>query len=239
MFRVAICDDEKEICSYIENIIWEFNKTTNERIEVDVFYSGEELYSEIQNGTSYDLIFLDIELQSISGIDIGRKIRDEIKNEIVLIVYISGKDSYAMDLFEVRPMNFLIKPIQSDKIIKVLKKALELTNNLNNVFCYKQGRKSVRKEIKEIIYFESMDRQIRMVTLDGDDIFYGTLKEVYEQVEKYNFIACHKSYLINYRHVAEFQYEQLTMTNKEVIPISQPQRKYVREYQIKYEKEVL
>lgn len=239
MFRVAVCDDENAICSYIENIVLEFNKTTNERMEVDVFYSGESLYSEIQMGTSYDLIFLDIELRSISGIDIGRKIRDEIKNETVLIVYMSGKDSYAMDLFEVRPMNFLIKPIQPGKILKVLKKGLELTTNLSNVFCYKQGRKIVRKAIKEIIYFESMDRQIRMVTLDGDEIFYGTLKEVGEQVEKYNFISCHKSYLINYRHVAEFQYEQLTMINKEVIPISQPQRKFVREHQIKYEREVL
>lgn len=239
MFRVAVCDDENEIGSNIENIIREFNKTINERIEVDVFNCGESLYSEIQEGTSYDLIFLDIELHSISGIDIGRKIRDEMKNELVLIVYISGKDSYAMDLFEIRPMNFLIKPIQEAKIIKVLKKGLELTNNLSHVFCYKQGRRIVRKEIKEILYFESMDRQIRMVTIDGDDIFYGTLKEVGEQVEKYNFISCHKSYLINYRHVAEFQYEQLTMTNKEVIPISQPQRKFVREYQIKYEREVL
>jgi DNA-binding LytR/AlgR family response regulator len=239
MFRVAVCDDEKEICSNIENIIWEFNKTIKERIEVDVFYSGESLYSEIQVGTSFDLIFLDIELRSISGIDIGRKIRDEMKNEIVLIVYISGKVSYAMDLFEVRPMNFLIKPIQDGKIIKVLKKGLELTNKFSHVFSYKQGRRIVRKEIKEIIYFESMDRQIRMVTIDGDEIFYGTLKEVSEQVDKYNFISCHKSYLINYRHVAEFQYEQLTMTNKEVIPISQPQRKFVREYQIKYEREVL
>jgi len=239
MFRVAVCDDENEVCSHIENIIWEFGKTTNERIEVDVFYCGESLYSEIQLETSYDLIFLDIELRSISGIDIGKKIRNEIKNEVVLIVYISGNDSYAMDLFEIRPLNFLIKPLQDNKIIKVLKKGMELTNNLRNVFSYKQGRRICRKEIKDIIYFESMDRQIRMVTIDGEEIFYGTLKEVSEQVDKYNFVSCHKSYLINYRHVAEFQYEQLTMTNKEVIPISQPQRKYVREYQIKYEREAL
>lgn len=70
------------------------------------------MYQFICEGACFDIVFLDIELPKISGIDIGKKIRDEMHDETTKIVYISGKDSYAMGLFDVRPLNFLIKPIK-------------------------------------------------------------------------------------------------------------------------------
>lgn len=239
MFRVAICDNEELICSHIENIIWKYCKKVKDNIDIDIFTSGERLIAELSNGTDYDMLFLDIELDTESGIDVGSRIRNEIKNDKIMIVYISGNETYAMKLFEVRPLNFLIKPLINDKILEVYEKAKELSYKLDNVFVYKNNRKSHKKSIKDIIYFESMDRQIRMVCTDGDIIFYGSLKEIMEQIGKYNFISCHKSYLINYSHVAEFQYEMLVMSNQESIPISQPQRKYVRDYQIKYERIII
>ncbi|MEL7568552.1 MAG: response regulator [Dehalobacterium sp.] len=81
-------------------------------MEIEVFFSGEKLYQFICEGACFDIVFLDIELPKISGIDIGKKIRDEMHDETTKIVYISGKDSYAMGLFDVRPLNFLIKPIK-------------------------------------------------------------------------------------------------------------------------------
>lgn len=239
MFRIAICDDESTICSLLENIIWECGKTIQAKIDIDVFYSGEKLYSEISSGSTYDMIFLDIELQLINGIEIGKRIREELKNEVIQIVYISAKESYAMDLFEIRPMHFLIKPLKEEKVKAVIKKGMDLTNRLREVFQYKVGRRTCRIEVRNILYFESHDRQVRMVTINGEETFYSTLKDVYEQVEKYNFIMCHKSYLINYNHVIAFEYDRLTMANKVMIPISQPQRKFVREYQIKFEKDML
>lgn len=236
MFRIAICDDEELICSYIDNVIWNYCKKTKENFDVDIFCSGERLYHEMKNGTQYDLIFLDIDLRTDTGINIGNQIRDTLKNEMVLICYISAQETYAMQLFDIRPINFLIKPLTDDKILQVLIKAIELSNKVNNMFIYKHNRRTYKKTVKNILYFESMDRQIRMVSTDGDEIFYGSLKEIGEQLHKYNFITCHKSYLINYHHVSEFQYEQLVMSNGEIIPISQPQRKYIREYQMKYER---
>ena len=198
MFRIAICDDDSTICSFIENTILNFNKKMNEMIDVEIFYSGEELYGDLKRGTYYDLVFLDIELKFISGVEVGKKIRDELKNDIIQIVYISAKDCYAMELFEVRPMHFLVKPLKEDKIKSVILKGMELSDKLSQVFKYKIGRRIVKKPVREIIYFESMDRQVRMITMDGNEIFYGSLKDIFKQVEKFNFIYCHKSYLINY-----------------------------------------
>lgn len=93
MFKIAICDDEPIICSYIEKIIHDYSKSIAESIEVEVFFSGEELYKYLKNEINFDLIFLDIELSKLNGIDLGKKIREEMKNEIAQIVYISSKES--------------------------------------------------------------------------------------------------------------------------------------------------
>lgn len=69
----------------------------------------------------------------------------------------------------------------------------------------------------------------------GTEIFYGTLKSVYPELQKYGFFFCHKSYLINYEKVKIFETNQLIMQNGDMIPISQGQRKAVKELQLERE----
>lgn len=237
MFRVAICDDEQVICSQIENIILNYAAENNEKIDTQVFYSGEELNRFLESGQNFDLIFLDIELKIINGIEVGKKIREELDNQILQIVYISGKDNYMRDMFEVRPMHFLQKPIDDADIIKDLRLAMKLMEKLGGVFIYKKGHEIYRKPIKNILYFESSNREVKMVTSDGEEIFYGKLDDVYNQIGKYHFMYIHKSYIVNYFYVTKFRYEEVTMSNDEILPISQARRKATRELQVKYEKE--
>lgn len=237
MFRIAICDDEQVICSQIENIITNFAAENNEKIDTQVFYSGEELSRFLEVGQSFDLIFLDIELKLINGIEVGKKIREELDNQILQIVYISGKENYYRDLFDIRPMHFLQKPIAEADIIKDVRLAMKLTDKLGGIFIYKKGHEVYRKPIKNILYFESSNREVKMVTNEGEEVFYGKLDEVYDQVAKYHFMFIHKSYVVNYFYVTKFRYEEVTMSNMEVLPISQARRKTTRELQVKFEKE--
>jgi len=237
VFRIAICDDEQVICSQIENIILKYAMEKNEKIETQVFYSGEELSKFLEMGQNFDLIFLDIELKLINGIEVGRKIREEMDNQIVQIVYVSGKDSYYRDLFDVRPMHFLQKPVDAAEIINDVRLAMKLTEKLGGIFIYKKGHEVYRKTIKNILYFESNNREVKMVTSEGEEVFYGKLDEVYDQVAKYHFMYIHKSYIVNYFFITKFRYEEVTMSNMEVLPISQARRKTTRELQVKFEKE--
>ena len=85
----------------------------------------------------FDIVFLDIELPKVSGIGVGRYIREVLKNEIVQIAYISAKEGYAMELFEFRPINFLVKPLEKEKVAKVIEKYFIITEQDNHVFEYK------------------------------------------------------------------------------------------------------
>ena len=94
-----------------------------------------------------------------------------------------------------------------------------------------------RIDVKDILYFESNNREVRIVKTDDDEIFYGKLNDVFKQVAKYYFMFIHKSYIVNYIFVTKFKYEEVTMSNSEVLPISQSRRKSIRELQIRFEKE--
>ena len=98
--NIAVCDDEIKICSHVENILINILAHKFFEYNIDVFYSGEALCEEMER-TKYDLVFLDIELPKMNGVEIGKYIRDTKNDNITQIVYISSKQEYAMELFKV------------------------------------------------------------------------------------------------------------------------------------------
>ena len=101
LIRIAICDDEIGTCSDIENMILNYAKLQALQIDTEVFYSGETLFKTIENKDKYGLIFLDIQLLQLDGVQVGKQIRERLGNEKISIVYISSKETYAMSLFHI------------------------------------------------------------------------------------------------------------------------------------------
>ena len=134
MIRIAIIDDAVEIGTQLETILIEITTNKGIAIDIDIYYSGKELCEHLQNGEFYDLIFLDIEFQLSNGVEIVQRIRMELECEKVQIVYISAKQSYAMELFPIRPMNFLVKPISRIDVINNVDKAIELSEIYGSFF---------------------------------------------------------------------------------------------------------
>ncbi len=229
MLRIAICDDEKTICRQLEDMLHEIAGDAELEIETDVYYTGEELCEFLMGERHYDIIFLDIELNTTDGVRVGRKIREEFEDELTQIVYISFNESYAMELFDVRPLNFMIKPLNKGKIEAVLMKALKLMHLENNFFEYKNGNVTFSISLRDVLYFESSGRKVNIVMNGETRSFYGKLSDVEEQVGSRDFVMIHKSYLINFRHCIEYTYEYVRMSNQEVLTISQNNRKSVRE----------
>lgn len=234
LVKVAICDNNIRTCSDIEKIVMKYCVTSQELISVEVYYSGKKLCDDLRSGMIYDLLFLDIELGDLSGVEVGHVIREVLKNEIMQIIYISSYKKYALDLFKVRPMDFLIKPITSDMVYRVMKIGKKLIGKSEASFQYKQGRNWNKIYIKDILYFKGRDREVEMVTINGEVIFYSSLENIFEQLKTYYFFYAHKSFLVNYIHIKEFYYNRIIMSNKEEIKIAQKRRKEVREIQKEY-----
>lgn len=237
MFRIAICDDEKIVCSYIEKVVINYLNRIGQTVETVVFYSGESLCHFLSRNEEVDVVFLDIELGGIDGVSVGKKIRETLNNNTVQIVYISAKEAYAMELFKIRPFDFLIKPIKQDEIEQVIKKIVDLVGQLKQYFIYRKKGKMHKIAFKDILYFESNNRKINIITNNKIETFYGKLDDIARQVVDLKFLHIHKSYLVNYLYAVEIQYHKMMMANLKTLPISQSRRKEVRGFLLLFEKE--
>ena len=224
---IAICDDEQKICAEVENILCEILEEISIKSEIDVFTSGESLCEEMER-TKYDLLFLDIELPKMNGVEIGRYIRENLKNQMLDIAYISSKQEYAMELFDFRPINFLIKPLEKEKIKKVIDTYLEVKGKQENVFHYKIGFQHYKIEAFKILYFERVSRKVIMHSVEDEAEFYDSLEEIYQSLKKQGFLFIHKTYLINRKYIKIMAYDHVIMTDGTQLPISQSRRSAIR-----------
>lgn len=227
MYNIGICDDEKDTCAQIADMVYEYGRKENVEIMVSVWNTGEALYQDLADKKPIDLLFLDIELVSTSGIQIGKRIRNELENPDISIAYISSKSSYALELFKIHPIDFLIKPVSAQDIWDTIDEALRLYHRGNTVFEYKANGYSCRLPHKYIIYFYSENKKINMVTKDSTVQFTSKIKDIIVILPEC-FIQIHQSYIINMNYISECSYETVKMSGGVELNISQPYRKMVR-----------
>ena len=222
MIKVAICDDDTAICELIEQTI-----VSNINL-VEVFYTGEELIGNLTSGKRYDIIFLDIELNSISGVEIGHKIRSELNDAITQIIYISSKENYAMQLFKIRPADFLVKPFSKEEIEDTFNNIYRLLIEENTIE-FKNGYDMNAFKIKEVRYIISEARKLNVIAVNSEESFYGKIDEYIDQFEEAGFIRIHKSCVINPIHLTKYTYEFVMMNDGSELNISKFYRTKVRQ----------
>jgi len=213
LLQIAICDDNIPTCALVEDILLKCKKTMTLNLHIDVFYSGTALIEYLDAGNVYDLIFLDIEMDSVNGIEAGKHIRSSLEDHSTEIVYISGSNSYDRQLFAVQPLDFIPKPVKEDAVINVLTIALKRKGRLGNVFQYQKEGAIFKIPIEKILYFESKGRKVEITTTTDVDEFYGTLKSIAERVPKQQFVQINRYMIINYQHATRITSDEVTLSN--------------------------
>ena len=175
--NIAICDDDYKVQFLIEDGVTRMFDEYGKKAIIECFDTGDDL-CESYKKERFDLIFLDIEFKGKSGVEVGRYIRDIIKDEVVQIAYISGNTSYAMELFESRPINFLKKPISESDLKRVVNKFLIINEQKKDVLRIKIGREIYSIPFSDIVYMTSRGRKITLYGVRNKYEFYDTLDAV-------------------------------------------------------------
>lgn len=233
MLKLAICDDDMSLCGKLDEQLTMSAMDKGMVIETAVFNSGESLIRHLSDGRRFDAVFLDIEMGEFSGIDVGRWIREQALDEQTKVIYISWEKGYAMDLFQVRPMDFLLKPITDDIVSRVLTSIDRLCANKDQWFYFKVKNDLQRIAMGDIISLESENRMVRLVTIETIHTFYGKLNDVIKALDPNRFWQIHKSYIVNTDHVMTFEYDAVTVTGDRMLPVSQSRRKDIRNRQMR------
>lgn len=223
MYKIGICDDEKLTCSNLEEIVDDYFKRRGERCELQVWYTAEALRSDMEKFRP-DILFLDIEFPTDNGISVGKYIRDVLDDERMNIVYISHKTNYAMELFQIHPYDFLVKPIQEKLVHSIIAKILKLDEVQSKEFRYSYNKVDYNIPYGDILYFTSNNRKVSICKRDGDEVFfYGKLADIAE-ILPFQFARISKSYIVNMKYISSWGYDHVILEKKIRLRISQSQR---------------
>lgn len=236
MIRVAVCDDFQDVVAQANEYLAEYQQMRGLKLDIVSFSNAEDLWEYLRRNHC-DLIILDIELVKMNGVELGHLIRTELKDNIIKIVYISSKNCYDRQLFDVQPLNFLQKPIDKAKLFKMVDLTAELLNSGDRIFVFENKQGAFRLKFDDILYFESFDHYFKIATKSGDYEFKSTMSEIKEQISEARFVQVHRSYIINYDNTSHINYEEITMLNGDIIPIGRDRRKEVRKIVSEWERD--
>lgn len=231
LLKIAICDDNIPVTTEIESMLCAISRQDYINMDIDVYFDGESLYRNIEQGDNYELIYLDIEMENMNGIQTAQFIRS--RNIPSLLIYISAYDTYFEQLFEVEPFRFMSKPIDFNKFYSYFQAAYKKLRCNSQFFTFAFHQKYTKIPVSEIIYLESRGRDILIHTTSVIHRFLGKLDqiEVYTNEHKWDFIRIHKSYLINPYHLISLTLSDVRLSNGCSLRVSPKFQKALR---IKY-----
>jgi DNA-binding LytR/AlgR family response regulator len=231
--RIAVCDDNKSVCTQICKIIDNYGYENFCELKIDTFYSGEKLLDSINKGNYYNLIYLDIDMKEINGAEVAKNIRKNSNNYITDIVFITGIENYGKELFEANALKLIDKPISENEIIDVLILSTKKNQKVSGLFKYKKNLDVYFIPTSEIIYFKKLARRIKMVSINKEDIFYMKMDDLIAEVSNQDvFIRIDRSILINFHHVRRFEYDKVEMSNGDILMISISRRESIRKFSL-------
>lgn len=208
---IGICDDEIKSIEATMKCCKKIKEELFQEFEYQIFNSGEEL---LQYEDNIDILFLDIEMSGINGIDTMKMLeeRDNIKN----ILFVSSHSDYVFDTFSMKTRGFICKPIDYDRFAREVKKIMDKQYNSEVVEISVMG-KQIYIYVKKIVYLLSEGKYVHMVTEKEDYLICGSLRAWEEKLAKYNFVRIHKSYLVNLKFVSNFKKNvMLTFKNEQL-----------------------
>ncbi len=217
--QIAICDNDDRFCSMLERLIYACGHNHMINVDISIYNTGEYLLQNMKNRIWFDMVFLDINLPGICGITVADHIRNRLNNLSTCIVFISENADRCMELFDYQPLNFHIKPFGLKTVASDIKKAVSALKITDNIFRYKSFGAVKHVNYSDILYFSSKDKYVYVNTGDYSDKFRGNLANTENSLSKSLFLRCHKSFIVNLRHIQSYHYNQITMDNGELIPI--------------------
>ena len=205
---IAVVDDEKAIREHICGLVEE--QQPESRIET--YATGEEL---LASGKRFDIVFLDIQMEGMNGIEAARNLREKNANlgvEDTVLVFITGIKDYVFDAFDLYAFQYLLKPIDEGKFAEVLERAVrEAAKKKERRVLFIKSR-NLTLDQSEILYIESRAKKVEIHTVRQTIEIYAAMDELEGQLGE-NFYRCHRAYIVNMDFITEYDGESITLTN--------------------------
>ena len=231
--RIAMCEDDARHALILKDIIQKWAKNKDIIVDVRYFENAEEFLFHWDAEGQFDLAFLDIEMAKMNGMQLAKNIRAIDKT--MLIVFTTGLKDYVFRGYDIQAFHYLLKPLKEQECFSVLSKAaVVIENKEQEVFVIMQENQIVRLYKDEIYYFEVEAHYVVAHTIHGDYRYKEKLSNIESVLSEPNFCRCHRSYLINLRHVRVINRDKVQLSNMVYVPVSRNSWKTLNECFIKF-----
>lgn len=221
MIKAVIVEDDDQVASKIKEYLFAWGKSVSEQIKVTRYSDAENFLEKYE--PTFDVIFLDIELNGMDGMTAAHRLRKIDKN--VLIVFVTNLAQYAIDGYSVDAFDFIVKPVRySNFKLKLNRMRCALNNRRGGriVIAQKGGKRAL--SVNDIKYVEINRHLLTFHLTDGIQKCSGTLKYVVELLKDYPFSLCNQCYLVNLNYVDSIDGCFVEVGGDKLV-ISKPKRK--------------
>lgn len=226
MIKIAVCEDNEIERSILFKLVDSLIKERGLLSQIYDFSSGEEFVQGFKSG-HYDIVFLDIVMEQMNGIETGKAIREMDKH--TEIIYCTLSSDFAIEAYEVHAMGYLLKPYEPSRIGALLDYYLQ-KHKENTLEFLKVKSKKMTYVIfwKEILYLESNNKVVTIHTLHQGCIrIYNKLDYFEKELQDSRFLRCHQSYLVNMQHILRYEQNDFVMEDTQIVPIRKSGRKEI------------
>lgn len=216
MLQLAVCDDERVFRSDLRKILGTELELCGIDYHISEFTSGEELIAGMEKADC-QILFLDIEMKGIDGVEAARRLR-ETKRQME-IVFVTSYADFVFQGYEVRALNYILKPYEPEKIAAVLHTALEaLDIEAEKYYVIDQRGGSIRVPLSSVKYFSSDRRTVHAVTTEQEYTFYEKLSDLETELPD-TFVRIHNRYLVHLKYLEAVR-QNTAVVDGEELPVS-------------------
>ena len=222
MIHIAICDDSKQERQILAALFKRYQELHATPLQIHIFQNGFSLLDAIDQGKRFDITILDILMPGENGIEIARNIR--ASGTDTEIIFLTSSPEYAVDSYEVKAQNYLLKPVTEEKFFASIDSILaELDEKDTASFIiYTTEKQYSRIRVSSLVYGEVTHRTITLHLADQTMISaVMTFTEFQDILKVYpDFIYPHRSYAVNMNYIQYVTTSDIILTDGQKIPLS-------------------
>ncbi len=222
MIHIAICDDSKQERQILAALFKRYQELHATPLQIHIFQNGFSLLDAIDQGKRFDITILDILMPGENGIEIARNIR--ASGTDTEIIFLTSSPEYAVDSYEVKAQNYLLKPVTEEKFFSSIDSILaELDEKDTASFIiYTTEKQYSRIRVSSLVYGEVTHRTITLHLADQTMISaVMTFTEFQDILKAYpDFIYPHRSYAVNMNYIQYVTKSDIILTDGQKIPLS-------------------
>lgn len=210
--KIAICDDERAVCSEIQAWTEEYMRAKGIQCACETF----NVYQQLQGRESeFDLFLLDYKMPGIDGLEFARMLHEEY-DEKKTVVFITAYPEIVYEAFEVRAYRFLVKPLEKEKLCAVLDAYMERYRSQYFLSVLSDGRTEIIP-LEEILYIEVMRKDCTIVLSGRTVVCHKTIAAFEEELSPLGFYRVHRAYLVNMHKIRSYDSRIIQLNNGEKI----------------------